>query len=199
MIVRQVDGKNVYDDELKEEETIETVVCDIQLEDLIHFQGIECEIIRGYYWDGLKDYTIQKVIEEIFQQRKVYKNEHNPLQEVMKLIMNSAYGKCIQRAIDRDWKFLHEGEELDKFWFKKNAKIIDDVLIDGSNIHAVRTSKAIDKHFNNSLLGIHILAMSKRIMNEVMYLAYDIGCHVYYQDTDSLHIDRDDLPILEKG
>ena len=39
--------------------------------------------------------------------------------------------------------------------------------------------------------------MSKRIMNEVMCLAYDIGCHVYYQDTDSIHIECNDLPKLE--
>ncbi len=40
--------------------------------------------------------------------------------------------------------------------------------------------------------------MSKRIMDEVMCLAYDIGCHVYYQDTDSIHIDCDDLHKLEQ-
>ena len=35
-------------------------------------------------------------------------------------------------------------------------------------------------------------------MNEVMCLAYDIGCHVYYQDTDSIHIECEDLPRLEE-
>ena len=32
-----------------------------------------------------------------------------------------------------------------------------------------------------------------------MCLAYDIGCHVYYQDTDSIHIEYNDLPKLEYG
>ena len=40
--------------------------------------------------------------------------------------------------------------------------------------------------------------MSKRIMNEVMCLAYDIECHVYYQDTDSIHIECNDLTKLEQ-
>ena len=39
--------------------------------------------------------------------------------------------------------------------------------------------------------------MSKRIMNEVMCLAYDIGCKIYYQDTDSMHIVKEDLERLE--
>ena len=34
-------------------------------------------------------------------------------------------------------------------------------------------------------------------MNEVMCLAYDIGCHIYYQDTDSFMIEKDDLRRLE--
>ena len=38
--------------------------------------------------------------------------------------------------------------------------------------------------------------MSKRIMNEVMCLAFDIGCHIYYQDTDCIHIEVDDFPKL---
>ena len=41
--------------------------------------------------------------------------------------------------------------------------------------------------------------MSKRIMNEVMCLAYDLGCHIFYQDTDSMHIFKDDLPKLEQA
>jgi len=31
--------------------------------------------------------------------------------------------------------------------------------------------------------------MSKRIMNEVMCLAEDLGIEIYYTDTDSMHID----------
>ena len=29
-----------------------------------------------------------------------------------------------------------------------------------------------------------------------MCLAFDLGCHIYYQDTDSMHIEVDDLPKL---
>ena len=52
------------------------------------------------------------------------------------------------------------------------------------------------KSLDNPLLGIHVLSMSKRIMNEVMCLAFDIGCHIYYQDTDSMHIEKNDLNML---
>ena len=69
-------------------------------------------------------------------------------------------------------------------------------FVTNCNIHAVRTIKQIDKHFNNSLLGIQVLSMSKHIMNGVMCFAFDIGCHIYIQDTNSMHIEVDDLPTL---
>ena len=35
--------------------------------------------------------------------------------------------------------------------------------------------------------------MSKRIMNELFCLTEDIGCHIYYQDTDSGHFQKDEI------
>ena len=83
--------------------------------------------------------------------------------------------------------------------YRKYNYIKEDIKLDDSNIHAIKTIRPIDDHFNFSLLGIQVLSMSKRIMNEVMCLAYDIGCHVYYQDTDSIHIMTDELSKLEEA
>lgn len=112
--------------------------------------------------------------------------------------MNSCYGKTIERPVEKDYKYIREGDELERFWKKNYNKIVDDVKIENSTCHAVKTLKPIDKHFNFSLLGIQVLSMSKRIMNEVMCLAFDLGCRIYYQDTDSFMIEKDDLDRLEK-
>ncbi|KAK8881860.1 hypothetical protein M9Y10_044496 [Tritrichomonas musculus] len=196
LIVRRVNGLNLNDDNLEEGQTIKMVVDNITLEDFIEFQEIEFKLIRGYYWDGKRDYRIQKAIRDIFNKRLEYKKQNNPLQNLYKLIMNSTYGKTIERPVEKDYKYLHSGEELEKFWTKNYNKIIEDVELFGCDIHAVKTLKQINNHFNFSLLGIQILSMSKRIMNEVMCLAFDIGCHIYYQDSDSFHIECNDLPKL---
>ena len=199
LIVRKThEGLNLNDDNLAPGETVTMVVDNITLEDLIEFQKIEFEFIRGYYWSGKRDYTIQNEIRNIFNKRIEYKKQKNPLQNLYKLIMNSTYGKTIMRPVEKDYKYFREGDELNKFWNKNYFKIIDDIKIEGSDIHAVRTLKPIDKHFNFSLLGIQVLSMSKRIMNEVMCLAFDLGCHIYYQDTDSFMIERVELPLLQK-
>ena len=195
LIVRKVNGLNLNDDNLVEGESVHMVVDNIALEDLIKFQKIEYRLIKGYYWDGKTDDRIQSVIKDIFNKRLQYKKDGNPLQLVYKLIMNSCYGKTIERPHDKDYKYIHN-RDLDKYVMKNYYKIIEDVELENSDMHAVKVMTPIDKHFNFSLLGIQVLSMSKRIMNEVMCLAYDIGCHIYYQDTDSMHIETDDIPKL---
>ena len=174
------------------------VVDNIYLEDLIQFQKIEFTIKKGYYWTGKRDYRIQEVIKNIFNKRLEYKKEGNPLEQIYKLVMNSPYGKTIEKAPLTDILYIDD-EFLENYWRKNYCKISEDTKIDGSTIHAIRVKKQTDKHFNFALFGIHILSMSKRIMNEVMTLAEDINCDIYYQDTDSMFVDAIKLPKLKEA
>jgi hypothetical protein len=63
-IILQTHKKEIrYDDYF--EEPIIITVDDTYLEDLIKFQKIEFKIIRGYYWNGKKDFNLQEQIQEI--------------------------------------------------------------------------------------------------------------------------------------
>ena len=208
LIVQHTEDGNLNKDEnIDEQHPVSMVVDDIYLEDLVNFQHITFDIIRGYYWTGKKDYRIRDVIKHIFNKRLEYKKENNPLQELYKLIMNSCYGKCIEKPVMKDAVYVRDEIVKKKretfnpyirFITKHYNEIVEDVKI-GNIIHEIKRLKPVNNHFNNSLLGIHILSISKRIMNEVMCLAYDLGCHIFYQDTDSMHIFKDDLPKLEQA
>ena len=100
LIVQKKDGLNLNDDNITEPITM--IVDNIYLEDLIQFQKIEFELIKGYYWDGKKDFRIQQEIKKIFEKRVEYKKQKNPLQQLYKLIMNSCYGKTIEKPVDKD-------------------------------------------------------------------------------------------------
>jgi hypothetical protein len=175
------------------------VVDDIYLEDLIKFQQIEFKIIRGYYWDGKKDYGLQPLIRDIFEKPNFYKQKKNALQAVYKLIMNSAYGKSVQRGFEHEEKYKAEGYGYENFVYRNYYNIVEDTNVKDSKIHTTKVAKPIDKFFNFTLFGVHILSMSKRIMDEVMCLAYDIGCRIYDQDTDSKHIEYADVPKLKEA
>jgi len=62
--------------------------------------------------------------------------------------------------------------------------------------YKVKVECGIMKHFNNVSCGVEVLEMSKRIMNEVICLAEDNGIDIYYQDTDSMHIQYKDISVL---
>ena len=70
------------------------------------------------------------------------------------------------------------------------------VKLNDSDQYLIRKMKGINEHFSLPHVGIPILSMSKRIMNEVICLAEDNNINIYYQDTDSMHIDNDSVGKL---
>ena len=81
--------------------------CDhITLIDLIRFQRIKFTLIGGYYYSGKRNTACQKVIQKLFELRLKYTKEDNPLQQVIKLILNSVYGKTILKPIEYKHVFV---------------------------------------------------------------------------------------------
>jgi DNA polymerase elongation subunit (family B) len=116
---------------------------------------------------------------------------------VYKLLLNNLYGKTIQKPIEKDIRFIKGAKAALKYAVKNYMKIISWQKVNGSgrspswtkslsnDLYLFEIHKSTADFFNNCLIGSHILAMSKRIMNEVMCLAEELGLRMYYQDTDS--------------
>ena len=62
----------------------------------------------------------------------------------------------------------------------------------------IKKIKSVLNHFNYVHCGVEILSMSKRVMNEVMVLADDNKLNIWYQDTDSMHINYEEVETLAK-
>ena len=169
----------------------------ITMQDLIMYQKAKIQVIRGYYYCGARDYRIGSVIENLFQLRLRYKKEGNAIQEIIKLLLNSIYGKTILKAIDTTTKFVKK-EELNSYVNRHYNMIKEAETLEGSQVTKMIEMKPISKHFTFVPLGVNILSMSKRIMNEVMCTAEDIGVDIMYQDTDSMHLYKDQLEALRE-
>ena len=191
------DGIRIFDNELPKR----MFVCKQKLEDLIEFQGATFDIIRGYYYDGNRNYKLREVINYIFEERKRLKSEGNPLQEVYKLIMNGAYGKTLQGAYDEQINFIYGEDKLEKY-VSKNYNSIDYYTEFGTDEkykkYRIKIIKPIKKVYNYAHCGVEILATSKRIMNEVMCLAEDNDMPIFYTDTDSMHLEDKNIEPLAK-
>ena len=168
----------------------------IMLEDLVRFQKIAYKVKGGIVFKGgERSHRIQEVIRDLFEKRAQYKREGNSIQQVMKLIMNSGYGKSIQKPIKTDTKFIPDNK-INHYVFEHYHNIDSIKQVAESDIWMITENKQLEKQFNNCIFGVSVLSMSKRIMNEVMCLAEDLKIPIYYQDTDSMHIEHDKLELL---
>ena len=176
------------------------------IEDLIEFQEAELKILNGYYYDEGHNPKIKEVIRYLYDTRRQKKSEGNPIQEVYKLIMNSSYGKTILKPIDTETDIVNEFKKdketgkWENFWRKylgKNYNYIKEFIKVGKE-YVVKKHKTIEQHFNNAHIGVEVLSKSKNIMNKVICLAEDLGLTAYTQDTDSIHMDYDEVAILSK-
>ena len=74
----------------------------VGLEEIITYHEAEFEIIGGYYYNEGRNNTINNVIKDLYDLRKKLKQDKNPAQMVIKLLMNSMYGKTIIKPVETD-------------------------------------------------------------------------------------------------
>jgi hypothetical protein len=167
------------------------------LEDLIQFHNITFDIIRGYYFNDGFNPKVCETIKYLFSERLVKKKQKNPAEVIYKLIMNSSYGKSIMKAVDEECRIFDDDDTFNTYlsrnynWAKSYVKF-------GSKTE-LNSVKSLNDHYNIAHVGVCILSMSKRIMNEVMCLAEDKQLELYYQDTDSIHIKDRDIQQLSSA
>ena len=177
----------------------ENIVIDkITLEDYINFQGIEYEIIDGVYWSGVGNRQMGESIKKLYDERLMYKKQGNQaMQQAIKLMLNSAYGKTVLRKSFTKTSFVKNNtEEYNNYIFNNFNTIRSsrDMNNGKSEIEEIDS----DASYNRAHIGAMILSMSKRIMNEVFDIANSNNIPFYYTDTDSIHMNFDDEEKLRK-
>ena len=144
----------------------------------------------------IKNGTAKQYAKDLDEKEIDYKKE-NPAQLVYKLIMNSAYGKTIMKAHKVEATILDTEEKMRKYVALNFNMVKEFYKIAGCDKWKINSYKPINEHFTYNVCGTEVLSMSKRIMNEVMAVADDNNIDIYYQDTDSLHINFEDLEKLK--
>jgi hypothetical protein len=126
-----------------------------------------------------------------------YKSQGNPLQNTIKLLLNSIYGKSILKSVDTDIMIIDKSrlEEYTVKYYNHFEKIIVNEKSDKAFIKRI---KSVNKHFNTPQFGATVLSWSKHLMNRVICLAEQNGIDIYYTDTDSIHIKESDIPKLSE-
>lgn len=194
MSMKNDEGVRIFDNTYIDKKM---VVDKTMLEDLIEFQKVKFEIVKGYYFnEGFND-KINNVMGEIFIERKKLKDKENKMEMVYKLLMNSAYGKTILKEQDSKTKYFNNEEDATKYGINHYNNVIESHKLYNDDKWLIKERVEINSHFNYCHIGSYILSMSKRIMNEVICLAEDLNIKIMYQDTDSMHLFKNDLELLK--
>jgi len=165
------------------------------IQDIIEFQEVKITIMEGIYWNEGFNNQIVLTIKSLFEERLKLKKEGNPLQNGIKLLMNSAYGKLIQKPIVKQKVLVSDKKRILEYTIKNINNLISRTPIT-DDLALFEEHKALSEHFSPAHLGVQVLDSSKHIMNRVMCLAEDIDAKIWYQDTDSMHIDYDAVSRL---
>ena len=174
------------------EKPIEVFVDKITLNDYINFQDIEYEIIEGVYWNKGFNKRIGQVIEKLHNDRCKYKETNTPLATMIKLIMNSIYGKTGMRMSETKTEFISNAKK--EQYIYDHFGVISEIQTNKFNTKI--TKRVCDNDSSLNYVASSILSMSKRIMNEVFSVMDDNKQSVYYTDTDSIHMLQKDVDTL---
>lgn len=172
--------------------------CDkFTLESAVKFQSVTFEVLKGLYYNNGRNNTVCSVMKKLFDERKRLKDLKNPAQIIYKLLMNASYGKTIQRAHNTKLKIVSK-DKINSFIRTNWNEIKEITMVQGSNHNEVTLFNSINDHFNAPHVGSEILSKSKLIMSELMTVAECNDIPIFYQDTDSLHMLKKDVPRLQE-
>ena len=168
----------------------------ISLEELIKYHDIEFEVKTGIMFNEGYNDKIGKVIKKLYDLRTKYKKEKNPVQLLYKLMLNTAYGKTIQKPKDSRilWRSNHQTSEKNLIrTFGESIQYIS--TSKNSNMIKAKIRIGILKHWAMPHCGSLVLSQSKKIMNKFLV---EFENYSYYTDTDSIFITETGYNILKE-
>ena len=171
---------------------VELYVDRITLNDYITFHDIEYEIVEGVYWDQGFNKKLGEMIVGLHNERCKYKKTNKPKADMIKLLMNSIYGKTGMRISETKTIFV-ANDKADKYTYDHFGTISE---IQRTPFNTRFIKRVCDDSYNLNYVASAILSMSKRIMNEVFSVMNDNKQPVYYTDTDSIHMLKKDVEEL---
>lgn len=218
---RKIDGKIVYDclpntDYYLDYNTLNDVVkygC-VEPDDIEIVCGYMAEGLRGKIVDGMfvADPTgemqyfnpkVRDVISYLYETRNEMKKEKNPCQEVIKLLMNSSYGKtCLKPSTEK--KEVKTKTEILRYiatgsvTFKSAEPFCKAANDANLQYYIMRSRSSKLDHANYAHAGSLVLSFSKSIMNRSRHILAKIGAKLNYIDTDSLHFPHKALGDYQK-
>ena len=144
------------------------------------------------YWneDGVRE--CKDTVCELKNLRDEYRESGNECQDIVKLIMNTSYGRLVLRKTDES--HVVKGSEDTMEYVSERFGLFKQMTRFGN--HTEISLAKYDDSYSRNHLGCLILSMSKRYLHEVLDLCEFLNVNVYYVNTDSMHLDKEKVSML---
>ena len=176
----------------------------VDIQKIVKICGKVIEIYEAViYKENSKISPFRKVIDKLFALREKYKAEGNDVMQLLvKLLMNSLYGKNIRKDIEEKfackseaWMMSEYNERVKHYWKISGINYIVKMIDDPGLEDDVKKLNTMPLH-----LGAFVLSNSKRNMNNFIHAIGGFYTNdVYYTDTNSLYIENKHWEKLDKA
>ena len=161
--------------------------------------------MEGFICDNLDYNPFTEYVHDLIEKRNEYKKHgENILQLMCKDTVNGGYGGCIRqdntenyKCVTENWMNTEYDDRVNNYIPLENGNymvnIVDHEGVDDNGISKTINSQPFQ-------FGSMILSHSKRLMNDV-FLTLDgfKNNKIYYGDTDSVYIHKNDYNILDEN
>jgi len=170
------------------------VIGDQTFRDLVQYQDVKILKLYTLVIFPTTSDTFSKLIETLFNLRLLLKAMGLKCQETVKCLMNCSYGRTILKQSHYKTKYFKFATTDDKKKFtnflSKNFHLIKPEINCYGTIYKKVSKKDSSTPQGYPHVGSAILETSKSLMHKAFNLLDD---NVYYTDTDSMHIEANDL------
>ncbi len=172
------------------------------LEDLVKFCGLKYKFVKGIYWPMCNgaNTNLGECVQELFDLRLKAKADKNKVKdEAFKLALNSLYGKNMLGRSKTKTSCVVKEKHVETFIQTHYNEIRSYQVLGNTTVFKMENESIRDA--NNIHIACMILDMSRRIMNEVIDTADNVGIEMLYSDTDSIHLinNNNDLDRLAES
>ena len=177
----------------------------VDIEQIVRIGGVILEFIEGFICDNLDYNPFTEYVHDLIEKRNQYKKQgKNILQLMCKDTVNGGYGSCIRQDITENYKSVSENWMITGY----DDRVKNYIPLENGNYmvnivdHEAFVDNGISKKINSQpfQFGSTILSHSKRLMNDVILTLDGFKNNkIYYGDTDSVYIHKNDHNILDEN
>ena len=177
----------------------------VDIEQIVRIGGVILEFIEGFICDNLDYNPFTEYVHDLIEKRDEYKKQgKNVLQLMCKDTVNGGYGSCIRQDITENYKCVTE------IWMNTeyDDRVKNYIPLENGNYlvnivdHEGVDDNGISKKINSQpfQFGSMILSHTKRLMNDVILTLDGFKNNkIYYGDTDSVYIHKNDYNISDEN